>query len=209
RLEDILAVLARNLPTAADARRIDWLYRCNPDGPALVWLAMNEEGRPVGTSAAHPRRMRVHGTIVRALNLGDFALDLPYRSLGPGLQLLRATLEPARRGEYAFSYDFASRPMQAIYRRLGGVDIGGMEYRMRRAARAWPMWRWLGAGVGDVAFPGGTRDGLEVEPLATEPGAEFDALDRRLGFVRPVLGVRYAAYLNWGYLRHTMGRAGS
>src|SRR5262249_7731623 len=191
----------------ADARGIDWLYRCNPDGPALVWLAMNDEGRLVGISVAHPRRMRVYGTVVRALNLGDFALDLPYRSLGPGLQLLRATLEPVRRGEYAFSYDFASRPMQAIYQRLGGgTDIGGVEYRVRRAAPPWRLWRPLRAGVGDVAAPDGTRYRLEVERLAMAPGDEFDALDTRLALLRPVLGVRDAAYLNWRYVRHTMWR---
>src|SRR5262249_19096284 len=120
---------------------------------------------------------------------------------------VRGRLEPVRRGEYAFSYDFASCPMQAIYRRLGGgIDIGGMEYRVRRAALPWRIWRTLDADVGDVAARGGMRYRLEVERLATAPGDEFDALDTRLALLRPVLGVRDAAYLNWRYVRHTMWR---
>jgi hypothetical protein len=215
--EQILAVLARNLPSAAVAERLDWLYLSNPDGPALVWLAEDADGNAIGTSAAHPRRMRVHGTGVRALLLGDFAIDRAYRTLGPGLRLLRATLDPVRQAEYAFSYDFPSRSMRAIYDRVRGIDLGGMERWMRPAALTWRPRRLLSAAVrGGVALmgAGGSRSrdtltrglDLDVEPLVGEFGEEFDILDGRLGALRPVLGVRDAAYLNWRYRKHTMWR---
>lgn len=215
--DQILAVLERNLPTAAAPERIAWLYASNPDGTALVWLAEDASGRPVGSSAAHPRRMRVHGTVVRALNLGDFALDREYRSLGPGLRLLRATLEPVRRGDYAFSYDFPSRPMQAIYRRMGGVDLGGAEHWVRRLSwtrvSAWTVSatvkniaRLVGETAARTRERAGCERDLDVEPLAGEFGEEFDVLDGRLAALRPVVGVRDATYLNWRYLKHTMWR---
>jgi hypothetical protein len=203
----ILAVLGRNLPTAAVAARLDWLYLANPDGAALVWLAEDAEGTPVGTSVAHPRRMRVQGTVVRALNLGDFALDRSYRSLGPGLRLLHATLEPVRQAEYAFSYDFASRSMQAVYQRMRGVDLGGTEYWTRPLARSWRPWPLLKTALGRVVRRAGMAGlDLDVEPLVGAFGKEFDALDARLSALSPVQGVRDAAYLNWRYLEHTMWR---
>ncbi|MHC4549814.1 MAG: GNAT family N-acetyltransferase [Planctomycetota bacterium] len=212
--EAILFVLARNLAEAAGAQRHDWLYLRNPDGEALVWLAEDEEGRPVGTSAAHPRRMRIDGTTVAALNLSDFAFDPAYRSLGPALHLLRATLEPVRRGEYAFSYDFPSQTMHAIYQRMGGIDLGPKQRWLRPVDLKAIAKRKIGGVVGsvvgtagDVAMRArdvlaGTPSGIDIAPLDGEFGAEFDALDARLARLRPVNGVRDAAYLDWRYGRH-------
>ena len=112
----ILAVLERNLPRASGSLRFDWLYLSNPAGNALVWLAENEDGEAVGTSAGHPRRLRVGGQVVTVLNLSDFAIDAYYRSLGPALQLLRATLAPMDEGRYAFSSDHPSEAMLAVRR---------------------------------------------------------------------------------------------
>jgi hypothetical protein len=210
----IRAVLARNLPDAARPDRYAWVYESNPDGPALVWLAQDATGAPVGTSAAYPRRMHLDGSTVRALNLSDFAVDTAFRTLGPALQLLRATLEPVNAGEYAFSYDFPSESMRALYRRMGGADLGRKERWVRPVDLRPIAKRKMGDGiVGSVVGAAGqaalrARDalngipaGLSIEPLEGECGAEFDALDERLGRLRPVTGVRDARYLNWRYGR--------
>lgn len=217
--EAIRAVLERNLPEAARAERFAWLYQANPDGPALVWLVQDAAGTPVGTSAAYPRRMHLSGETVRALNLSDFAVDTAFRSLGPALQLLRATLEPVRSGEYAFSYDFPSESMRALYRRMGGADLGRKERWVRPVDLRPIAKRKMGDGiVGSVVGAAGqaalrARDafsgvpsGLSVEPLEGKCGEEFDALDARLEGLRPVTGVRDARYLNWRYARiaHTI-----
>jgi len=214
--EAILAVLGRDLPQAASAERHDWLYLANPDGPARVWLAEDEEGRAVGTSAAHPRRMRVRGKVVLALNLSDFAIDAHYRSLGPALELLKATLAPVREGEFAFSYDYPSEAMHALYRRMGGPDLGPNE-RWARPVDLKPLAkRRLGVVVGTVVGAAAdaalrARDKLargagdvDVAPVEAEFGPDFDALDARLQSLRPVVGVRDARYLAWKYGAHTM-----
>jgi len=124
----ILAVLARNLPLAASVDRYNWLYLANPCGRSSVWLAEDAKtGEAVGTSAGHPKRVRVNGKVETALNLSDFAFDKAYRSLGPALKLLRATLEPMQKGEFAFSYDHPSDAMLAIYTRMGGQDVSKRE----------------------------------------------------------------------------------
>lgn len=215
--ERILRVLADSLPAAADTERFDWLYLSNPDGPALVWLAEDENGTPLGTSAAHPRRMRVGGEPVRALNLGDFAIDRSQRTLGPALRLLGATLAPVRERTYAFSYDFSNASMEAVYRRMGVRALGRTQRWMQPVAMGRLLQGKLGAGmlaaalgrVGDAIWQArrslqGRVKGLKLEILAAECGAEFDALDARLARGRPVVGVRDAAYLNWRYLRNPL-----
>jgi hypothetical protein len=211
----ILAVLARNLPAAATAERHDWLYLRNPCGRSRVWLALDARtGEPVGTSAAHIKKVRVAGRIEPALNLGDFAIDRPYRSLGPALALLRATLEPVQRGEFAFSYDHPSEVMLALYLRMGGRDVSPNE-RQVRLLRLTPLLRRrfgeglaprLAGGGGDLALR--LRDRLRrrkgaiaVEALEGAPGAEFDRLDEELSDGSSVRLCRSSAYLTWRYLQ--------
>ena len=212
----IQGVLERNLVQAAGLKRLEWLYLGNPDGRALVWLAEDDEGRAVGTSAAHPRRMRIGKEIVRALNLSDFAFDAAYRSLGPALKLLKATLEPVRNGDHAFSYDFPSQAMHALYRRMGGADLGAGERWVRPVDFKSIAKRTIGGVVGRVVGAAGgvalrARDalagiprGIDVTPLEGEFGAEFDALDAKLAGMTAVAGVRDAAYLDWRYRQHAM-----
>jgi hypothetical protein len=213
--ERILAVLATNLPAAAAPGRFDWLYLSNPDGPALVWLAEDENGAPVGTSAAHPRRMYVGGELVYALNLGDFAVDRSQRALGPALRLLRATLAPVCDRTYAFSYDFGNASMHAVYRRMQAHALGCSErwmqpIAMRRLRRGRLGAGWLDAvagAAGDALWHvrrsmHGRVKGLRIDVLAAECGQEFDAFDARVARGRFAGGVRDAAYLNWHYLRN-------
>ena len=213
--ERILSVLAVNLPAAAGPERFDWLYLSNPDGPALVWLAEHENGDPVGTSAAHPRRMHVCGEPVRALNLGDFAIDRSQRTLCPAIGLLRATLAPVRNGAYAFSYDFSNASMHAVYRRMQVRALGNSERWMQPLAMRQVLRRkfgaeWLAAVAGMAgdalwrarrAMHGRARE-LRLEVLAADCGEEFDALDARVARGRGVTGVRDATYLRWRYLRN-------
>src|ERR1700687_4291666 len=213
----ILAVLKRNLPTAAAPARFEWLYLSNPDGPALVWIALDGDGVPIGTSAAHPRRMRIEGSVTRVLNLGDFAVDPHCRTLGPALQLLRATLEAVCAGAYALSYDLPSRQMLALYQRMGLAELAPSERwvwpitlapAVKRQLREGALSEVVGAAANAVLR---LRDGLtrtstavDVEVLAGECGDEFDALEARFAGGPMIRGIRDAAYLNWRYLKHTM-----
>lgn len=212
--ERILAILAANLPAAAVPERFDWLYLSNPDGRALVWLAENEKGEAVGTSAAYPRRMRVGGNVVRGLNLGDFAVDRSQRSLGLALRLLGATLGPVRDRTYALSYDFGSSSMQAVYRRMQLHAPARNERWMQPVDMARLLRRKLGDGAlaaaagaaGDALWQArrslqGRAGEMSLE-VAAECDDEFDALDARLARDRHVAGVRDAAYLNWRYVRN-------
>jgi len=216
----IRAVLSRNLPDAAPAERIAWLYGENPCGPALVWVAEREgSGEPVATSAAHRRAFRIDGKEALALNLSDFAIDAGYRTLGPALGLLRATLAAVAERGFAMSYDVPSESMLALYRRLGYVELGRMERHVRPLSLAPALGRRVGGMARLLAPPLDwllrARDaftavprGVRVEPLEGAFGAEFDALEAREASRHRVRGVRSAAYLDWRYRRHTMWKHG-
>jgi hypothetical protein len=222
----ILAVLSRNLPPAAPIERHAWLYLSNPCGPSRVWLALHAKtGEAIGTSAGHPKKVRINGRIVTALNLSDFAIDRPYRSLGPALSLLRGTLEPMDRSEFAFSYDHPSQAMLAIYKRMGGHDVGHSQ-RLVRLLRLTPVLRrrWgkglkadVVGGLGDAML--GMRDrvhsplrrlgrakSLSISLLRGTCGEEFDRLDETVATDSTVRLVRSSEYLRWRFLDNATGK---
>lgn len=217
--QDIVAVLRRNMLGIADVEaRHEWLYLRNPWGRAWVWLAEDSEtGTVVGTSAAHPKRVRVDGTTLDVLDLSDFAVDTTHRALGPALALLRATLEPMR-GRFAFSYDHPSPAMLAVYTRLGGRAVS-QHTRWVRLLRVSPqIERRMGtvAGglvgtLGDLALVARDRltrprSPVTVKLLDGPPGHEFDRLDEETADQARVRGVRSSAHLAWRYLGHTAAR---
>lgn len=215
RRDDILSVLTRNLPAASCPDRFDWLYLSNPAGPAQVWVAYAKNGNPVATSAAIPRLIRVGDTLVKGAVLGDFAVDPAHRSLGPALQLLKATLAPVTTGEYALTYDYPSESMYVIYRRMASRALGD-EHRYVRLLSAVPalshrygkgiVSTYVGKGVDILIW---LRDlssrvtgNIEIEPFPDEFHTEFWKLSTRICGSRTASVDRNAAYLNWRFRQH-------
>jgi hypothetical protein len=207
----ILGVLARNLPLAAGVDRHEWLYLSNPCGQSRVWLAEDTKtGEAVGTSAGHPKKVKVDGQVLTALNLSDFAVDKAYRSLGPALKLLRATLEPMQKGEFAFSYDHPSESMLAIYKRMGAKDVSKRNRWVRLLKVSPSLKKKWGAGLksrivgraGDLALRvkdvvTKKRSGIQVELLRGDPPEIDVKLDARVSLARS------ADYLRWRFQKAT------
>ncbi|MGA2482972.1 MAG: hypothetical protein ABSF92_07640 [Candidatus Acidiferrales bacterium] len=142
--------------------------------------------------------------------LGDFCLEEKCRSLGPALQLQRACLE-AVASPFEFCYDFPSKSMMAVYKRLGVQQIGTLvrwakPLRVDRQIEKVVRSRIVARGLGAVASVALTRLGWKGERSACELvlhegscGEEFSVLDQQL---RTQLGVRTvcaAEFLNWRY----------
>ena len=208
----VLRLLDENLPAAATAGRFDWAYLDNPDGDASVWLAETGDGEAVGTSAAFPRKFRVAGNTVQALVLSDFVIDSRFRTLGPAVALLRATLASIDDGSFEFALDHPSEAMLAVYRRLGGKELGRQTRYVRLLKMRGAAERRWGAGLkatvlgflGDAALYTSDRfrrvpAGLTVETRSGGFDNEFEKPGRELEARRAVCGDRGPDYLNWRY----------
>src|SRR5262245_51216017 len=126
-------MLERNLIDLDHRRRFAWLYTQNPAGPARTWL-VRERGSetPVGMASLFPRWVRLNGQTCLSGQVGDFAVDAGYRSLGPAVMLQRATFSAVDAGELTFCYDCPPHDKgMATFRRLGL----GVSCRMFRYAR--------------------------------------------------------------------------
>lgn len=172
----------------------------------------------VGLSGAFARRIVVDGVEKSGWVLGDFCIAENYRSLGPALQLQKATLEQIKESNEAdFCYDFPSRGLMAIYRRLGIKATGQMvrlakplrlERKLEQLSGSTALARsagWLGnalLGLSDAPFVDKGR-----WDLATHEGKcddEFTTLRAANPVPRGVEIKRCAEYLNWRYLRHPL-----
>jgi hypothetical protein len=212
--QELLGILQANLPNLPHARRFDWLYRGNPDGPAWSWFVW--EGTPdhvVGVTSLFPRSMWVGEKLKRCGQVGDFAISPSHRSLGPALLLQRATFCPVDREELEFCYDCPPHEAgMSTFRRLGirpncGIDRYALPLRVDLLMR-----KRLGAASAIPAAAANlllrlhrrsvlrTRmSGLEVSEHAGAFGEEFSQLDASVKKTNAIRGRRTAALLNWRY----------
>lgn len=212
--QELLSILQANLPNLPHARRFDWLYRGNPDGPAWSWFAC--EGTPdhvVGVTSLFPRSMWVGEQLNRCGQVGDFAISPSHRSLGPALLLQRATFCPVDREELAFCYDCPPHEAgMSTFRRLGirsncEIHRYALPLRVDRL-----MQQRLGAASAIPAaaanlllrlhrrsFLRSGMSGLEVSDHNGAFGEEFSQLDASVKRTNAIRGRRTAALLNWRY----------
>ncbi len=215
--EQLLRLLARNLQDLPHAARFSWLYGENPAGRVHTWFLCDESDRAVGVASLFPRAVWLDGKLAVCGQVGDFGVDLGFRSLGPALMLQRATFEPVVRGELAFCYDCPPHEKgMAMFHRLGlrencrmfshvkllrtdrllGHILG--QGAARLAAQAVnPMLRW-------PALAGKNSHGLDCAVHEGDFGAEFSALDEAVGGGGGIRNRRSAEDLNWRYRRNPL-----
>ncbi len=211
---DLIGLFRQYLTPDSDKDRFDWLYKQNPYGRARAWVASDvEKGTVIGAAAAFPRKFYLNGEERLAWVLGDFCLAEQYRSMGPALQLQRACLQ-AVEPPYDFCYDFPSKPMMALYKRLAVPQTGSLvrwakplrvEDKLKSIVRSRSIARALGK-IGDAVLNArgwkGTRDACDIEVHQGPCGGEFTILDQSFGKVPALRPARTAEYLNWRYLAH-------
>jgi len=215
--DDLIGLFKRYLASYFNENRFCWLYKQNPYGPARAWIALDDsKGTVIGAAAAFPRRYYFQGTEMSALVLGDFCLSEEFRSLGPALKLQRAcmqSLEPP----YDFLYDFPSKPMMAIYSRLGVPQTSTfarwakplrMEDKLESVVHSKTAAALLGK-VGNIVLDSrgwrGTKEFCEIELHRGRCEEEFTTLDQSLQRTVGIRAARPAAYLNWRFLAHPSG----
>lgn len=219
--EILISILRRYLTPSSSETRYDWLYRQNPHGPARAWLAQNlENGDVVGVSAAFKREAYAQGSETTGWVLGDFCIADTYRSLGPALQLQKATLAALKTlGESQFCYDFPSRQLMAIYQRLGiqpSVRLVRMAkpLRIRDTSERLASLKGLNVPAAKIGalllrvsdYAGPSRRGWDMVIHESECDDEFTKVWEATLAENGVRIQRTAEYLNWRYLRHPLVR---
>ena len=176
-------------------------------------MAFNcETGQPIGVSAAFPRLAHPSSVAKKAWVLGDFCISEEYRTLGPALQLQRATLNAiAKASDGDFFYDFPSRQFTAVYQRMR-IPPAAQILRLAKPLRVDGKLRK----VGSLARPAGSvanfilkiadfkllDENCIVELHHGYCDREFTELLEKSQHGSPLSIARSADYLNWRYVSH-------
>ena len=201
-------------PTSNDTR-FEWLYCASPHGKGRAWLAYDRARCALaGAAAAFPRRMSFNSTERFGWVLGDFCVAEQFRSLGLALRLQRECLAAISTAPFDFCYDFPSRGMSAVYKRLGLPHRGTIVRWARpiRSARqiekivpSKTLSRLLGAATDNLLtrlYWKGEDSDVDLCLQDGRCGEEFTDFDRTIRKRLGLFTVRDAAYLNWRFLSH-------
>lgn len=212
--ELMLRVLERNLPDLDHRSRFEWAYLNNPAGTAWSWLAVEKStGHVIAVASVFPKIMWIGGEAMKCGQVGDFAVESKFRSLGPALALQRATLALVDEGTLALCYDCPPHERgMAPFRRLG-LDITCRLGHFTQLLNASPwIARRFHVGAQSARLlaivPNQLlrlrrflRSGARVEVTNFEERFEddFSRLDERLVDPRVIRTRRSATELNWKY----------
>jgi hypothetical protein len=210
--EELFRALKRNLQEVSHEARLSWLYLEHPAGPARTWFIRDSTGEAVGVTSLFPRAVWLSGTAVVCGQVGDFGVDVGFRTLGPATMLQRATLEPVLRGELAFCYDCPPHEKgMAMFHRLGLKENCRMHLHVKLLRADRQLKRILGDGVGRMSAPVANsvlrmagpgrkkRSGVEFSIHTGDFGPEFTVLDKAVASLGAVRIRRFAEDLNWRY----------
>ena len=210
--EDLLGILETNLPQMEHRKRFDWLYRGAPAGRARSWFVSDEAaGRTIAVASVFPRAVWIDGESRRCGQVGDFAVEREYRTLGPAVMLQRATFEPVDAGELAFCYDcppdgrgmapFVRLQMPPTVQTARYAMLLRAERQLSRRLGSFPGARLVALAANAVlALRGRSRTaGLDISALEGRFGDEFTAFDETRRTDTPVQMRRSAEDLNWRY----------
>jgi hypothetical protein len=210
--QELLDLLQRNLDVNQEAG-FEWCYAMNPVGPAWCWFAYaDSRSAAVAMASVVPRHMYVDRTLTTCGQVTHFVIDAAYRSLGPALQLQRATFEPVDSGALAFCYDCPPHDRgMSTFVRLGmrascevaryALVLRSDEYLSRKLGKG-KVTRPLVATANLFLRMRGSASpvpGLEIGEHAGALGEEFSCLDRQVSSSGKVRASRSAENLTWRY----------
>ena len=213
----MIDILNRNFGSVQE-HRFDWRHSLNPAGESWSWFLYDTSTlATVAMTTLFPRHMRVNGLKTRGGQVGEFAVDSSHRSLGPAVQLQRATFEPVNAGDLLFCYDCPPHDQgMSTFARIGmhanceihryALPLRSDEYLTKRLGHG----AWTKPVVTAANLILRTR-GLKrpaTDPEVSEHTGRFDDefshLDQITSIHGTVRASRDATDLNWRYLEDPM-----
>lgn len=222
RLEDrdkeaFLPFLARWLSDRPISEHFNWLYRGNPHGDAITWIAVLEnDNRIVGCTSTFPRRMRIDGETVLGSFGGDAFVDPDFRRRGIAQSLHEYCSTDMQRLGIECLYGFPVPANLRAFLRAGALNPCNFQ-QFQHLLHANTIMKPLG--LRHIASLVGPVFGSGVERFLTAklfrkppPGSQLrvvdafdEAVDELFDSVADRLFtccVRDAEYLNWRFARH-------
>lgn len=202
----VLALLRARYGEGFDVgARHEWLYRKNPHGPALTWLAYDRaSGEPAGLTSLFPRRIAIHGVERLGSIGGDGFVRPELRRRGIATALHRASLREMRCAGVELMYGPPEPANLAALVKAGSKVV----CQLRRFVRPLDPRR-----LGAFAAPfgalrrlfGAPQSRLRVQPMPPD-ARRLDALWAESVSDLPIAPVRDASYYAWRYGRCPSGR---
>jgi hypothetical protein len=211
--------LMGNIYSGNMSARYDWLYRSNPHGAAVTWLAIETAtGEAVGCTSIFPRRVMVGNQERRGGIGGDCFIEPRMRRRGIASALHRASFSEMRERGVEFMYGppnsnnlgalvkAGSRVVASYNRWVRPLTARGILSRARRRApsRLETRLARLPVMVLDRLAKTDARDysGERVESFTSE----FDTMFENAASSHEVVCVRDRHYLAWKYFASPLRR---
>ena len=210
---EMIDILNRNFGDGQE-HRFDWRHSLNPAGESWSWFLYDTSTlTTVAMTTLFPRHMLVNGKKTRGGQVGEFAVDSSHRSLGPAVQLQRATFEPVNAGDLSFCYDCPPHDQgMSTFERIGmqpncevyryALPLRSDEYFVKRLGHgAWT--KPVVAAANLILRARGVKKSttnLEISEHTGRFDDEFSHLDEVASLPGSVRASRDATDLNWRYM---------
>jgi GNAT superfamily N-acetyltransferase len=208
----LLALIGKMAFKNAEAH-YEWLYRLNPHGRALTWLAVDvQRGEPLACTSLFPRKVLVNGQWQLGASAGDTFVEPFARRQGIALAMHRHVRGAMGERGIGFHYSAPVAANLAARLKAGSQVVSQVQCWVRplTAKAIYGHLRYLpmtiGMGLAEALVRGLQRltristGSLSLEPITTF-GPEFEELFEETARSRPLICVRDCSYLAWRYLR--------
>ena len=212
--EDILNFWEEYLP-GTSAGRLDWMNSGNPAGPAVWFLAFEEEtGKLTGTISVMPKDFSYKGGKIRAGIMGDFMVLKTNRVFGPGLMLPKTVVSHMEELGFDFLYSMPNRESKKVIEKSGLAECLTLrhlvkpvstEHYIRKYVFSIPACFFAPLSDAVITFISALVVPFGKGILCEENKADesFDVLWKRIqGKAQGLVGECGSRYLNWRYFKN-------
>ena len=196
----LLAIIRELLPGSNAEHRYDWLYRGGTDGPALTWLAIDDQtGEPAGSTSFFRRRMLVAGEVVPGALGGDGFVRPAFRRRGIGAALHTASRRDMERHGIQVMFGTPMPANQSPLAHAGAFDVTVSTRFVRPlSAKLLHMPDPVARLMDPLLRP--EKQDLRLDPVRPND-PRIDALWRATWLELGVATVRDAAFYTWRFLQ--------
>jgi GNAT superfamily N-acetyltransferase len=216
--DSFLDFLGRRITSVSVSNHYQWLYRENPHGQALTWLAINcSTEKIIGCTSLFPRKVWVRGSVTLGCVGGDTFIDPMFRRKGIATELLRASREGMAKNGLKFHYGFPNADNFVPHLKAGSIHPGDFQ-EIRLLLRIEPAFRKLKLeqkipvclskfGNKFLSFYIKSRLPRSMDENINIVSKFDNRFDKLIETVIPsfnICGIRDSNYLNWRYCKNPL-----